>query len=134
MHCVSVLSSDGAPADVAAVKTFRKSDGVHAAIGERLRCGDIAGQRGDIEHPAAVGQQLALGQTRAGVRDADARDGFGLFNPFDDAALFWRRRIAFCGQHGQRGFGRQMHGVGQAAFGAGEQQPQKIVLSGASMT
>ena len=40
-------------------KPSRESDGVHAAIGEGLRCGHVAGQSGDIEHPAAVGQKLA---------------------------------------------------------------------------
>ena len=62
-------SADGAVADVAAELHAVEADGVDRLVGALLRRLDVVAERGDAEHAAAGGDDLAVLRGRAGVED-----------------------------------------------------------------
>ncbi len=80
------------PADVAAAEAFRPVDAVDRLIGALLRFGDGLAGRADVQHAAAIGEDVAVLRNRAGVEDLDALDLGGVVEPLDARALARSRR------------------------------------------
>src|SRR5580704_938680 len=63
----ALLSSNRPPADVVAVETLRPVDQGSRFICAGLRFGDVAPERGDIEHAPAGGEELPVAPLRGSV-------------------------------------------------------------------
>src|ERR1051326_8321661 len=86
MLCAALLALHRLPADVAAAEALRPFDPVDRLIGEPLRRAHGLGHRRDIEHAAAVGENLAAVGLGAGVENFRALHLSGRVEPLDQRA------------------------------------------------
>src|SRR5436309_6073003 len=94
---------DSSKADVAAAEAVGPANAIDGAISARAGLADRCAERADIEHPAAIGEDLSAFHLRAGVKDFDALDLSRSLESFDERSLGRRTRIAL---------GRHHHGQG----------------------
>src|SRR5439155_16039316 len=83
------------PADVAAAKAIRPLDAVDRLIGALLRFRDGLACRADIQHAAAIGQNMSVLRYRAGVEDFHALDTCVLVEGLDTGDYCVSSWIAF---------------------------------------
>src|ERR1043166_472035 len=82
-------------ADVAAAKAFRPADAIDRFVGAALRVCQGLAPRANIQHAAAIGENLSILRHRAGMKYLDTFDLRGLIEAFDHRALAVSAGIAF---------------------------------------
>src|SRR5579871_3623215 len=83
----ALLPLNRAPADVAPAKSFRPVDQVDRAIRTFARITYGLAHRANVQHAAAIGDDVTAAAPGAGVKDLDVLDCPGLVETLDDRAL-----------------------------------------------
>src|SRR3984957_5656191 len=71
------------PADITPAKSIRPVDAVDRVVSPPLRLGHRLARRADVEHAAAIGEDLSVLCHRARVKNLDALNFGGVIEPFD---------------------------------------------------